>query len=357
MGFVVKKPGMCTTVQDRGRIGYQGSGFSTSGVMDLRAMRIANILVDNDLDSAVLEFALVGPSLRFTTNTFIALTGGDFSPQLDGKPVKMYCALPVSRGMVLSFGAPVWGTYGYIAIAGGMRIDDVMGSVSTNLRCSIGGWKGRKLAHGDFIPFRKRDVDYLPMLESHAVPVERRDPGQTHLRVVLGPQVDCFTQEGIRTFLEEPFTVTPEFDRMGCRLEGPVVETVNGSDIISDGIALGAVQIPSHGRPIIMLVDRQTTGGYAKIGTVATVDIPKLVQSSVGDVVRFDRIDVHEAQRLYCRQAEELRAMSIMVHRPCEESISPRRAARRLTPILENQAKVAQRDIIWIKDRERMNER
>jgi len=344
---------MCTTVQDGGRIGYQGSGFSTSGVMDHRAFHIANLLVDNALDTAVLEFALVGPTLRFTTNSFIALTGGNFSPTLDGVPVETYRALPVHRGSVLSFGAPRGGTYGYIAIAGGLRIEPVMGSVSTNLKCSIGGWKGRKLAHGDFIPFRNRNVDYLPRLESHALAPERYGGDGTVLRVIPGPQDDLFSVAGIRTFYGETFTVTPEFDRMGCRLDGPEVETVHGSDIISDGIPFGAVQIPSHGRPIIMLVDRQTTGGYVKIGTIASVDLPKLVQSGVGDRIRFERIDVREAQRLYRSEIEELRGISISVHRPCVESISPRRAARRLTPMLERQAVVAQRDIIWIKDGER----
>lgn len=289
MGFVVKKPGVCTTVQDLGRIGYQGSGFSPSGVMDHRAALIANLLVENKPGDPVLEFAVAGPTLRFTTNAIIAITGGRFQPLLGGKAAPMNKALVVHRGSVLSFGAPEAGTYGYIAIAGGgMRVPKVMGSYSTNLKCQVGGWRGRKLIPGDYLPFVTKTVEFLPNLGSHVVDSQEMERfygfGQdvVALRVVPGPQDGMFTEAGKATFYGSEFTLTQAFDRMGYRLDGPMVETLNGSDIISDGIAFGAVQVPSHGHPIIMLADRQTTGGYAKIGTVASVDIPKLVQRRLG---------------------------------------------------------------------------
>lgn len=157
---------------------------------------------------------------------------------------------------------------------------------STNLKCGIGGWKGRALITGDYLPFCTRNIDFIPNLGSHTVDRDDAfygfDDPEITLRVVPGPQEDMFTQDGVDTFYGQPYTTTSRCDRMGFRLDGPEIETVNGSDIISDGIALGAVQIPADGRPIIMLSDRQTTGGYAKIGTVCSVDLPKLVQCTPG---------------------------------------------------------------------------
>lgn len=348
MGIVVRKPGMCTTVQDLGRFGYQGSGFTPSGVMDRRAYRIANILVGNPEDSCVLEFALVGPELRFTTNTFIALTGADCSATLNGKPAPRYRVLAVPRGSVLSFGEPRNGVYGYIAIASQLRIEEVMGSRSTNMKSGIGGYNGRKLAHGDYISFMRKNVDYLPYLASRQLDPEDYGGDGTRLRVVPGPQEDMFSDEGIRSFYGNEFVLTAQCDRMGYRLDGPEVGTVAGSDIISDGIAFGAVQIPSHGRPIIMLADRQTTGGYAKIATVASVDIPKLVQCRPGDAVMFERISLDQAQDLYNETVREYGKIAKRVTRPSVETISPRKAARRLTPILLAQAEKAEDETLWI---------
>ena len=355
MGVTAIKPGICTTVQDRGRIGYLGSGFSPSGVMDARAFRIANLLVDNPPDAPVLEFCLAGPTLRFTTNTFVAITGGNFQPKLDGKPVPMYMAVLVRRGSVLSFSAPKTGMYGYLAIAGGsIDVPEVMGSRSTNLKCGIGGWKGRALTCGDYLPFVTRNIDFLPNMGSHAVDYDDDfygfDEESITLRVVPGPQEDMFTKQGIETFYGQPYTTTSRCDRMGFRLDGPEVDTYDGSDIISDGIAYGAVQIPADGRPIIMLSDRQTTGGYAKIGTVCSVDVPKLVQCTPGRTIRFQPITVQEAQDLYREESRHMKALAKMVKRPCYGGISPRRTARRLTPILEAQAKAtaASNQTLWI---------
>ena len=352
MGVTVNKPGICTTVQDLGRRGYLGSGFSPSGVMDKRAARIANLLVDNGENAPVLEFCLAGPTLRFTTNTCIALTGGNFSPTVDGAAIPMYAAIMVHRGSVLEFGAPKTGVYGYLAIAGGsIAVPKVMGSASTNLKCGIGGWEGRALSAGDYLPFVTKNVDFLDNLGSHALKDDSFygfSSDEIVLRVVPGPQEGMFTEQGVNTFFKETYTTTAKCDRMGFRLDGPEIETVNGSDIISDGIALGAVQIPNHGRPIIMLADRQTTGGYAKIGTVASVDIPKLVQCKPGRAIRFEEISVQEAQAACRKEAQEMRSLAKVVKRPCYGGVSPRRTARRLTPILEAQAKKSAGNKLWI---------
>ncbi|MEG0375913.1 MAG: biotin-dependent carboxyltransferase family protein, partial [Raoultibacter sp.] len=339
MGLVVKKPGVLTTIQDSGRFGYIGSGFAPSGVMDYRAFVIGNLLVENPPNTCAIEFALAGPTLRFSTNTFIAITGGDFTPTIDGKPVPMYTALMVKRGSILHFGAARTGNYGYLAIAGGsMRIPEVMGSRSTNLKAGIGGWKGRSLILGDYLPFVTKNLDFLPNLGSHRIEYDATygfTDEETYLRVIPGPQDDMFTEQGVETFYGQAFETTAKCDRMGYRLDGPEIETEHGSDIISDGIALGAVQVPSHGRPIIMLADRQTTGGYAKIGTIASVDIPKLVQCKPGSKIRFVPITVQEAQALYRKEEKYFKGLAKIVRRPCAGGISPRRTARRLTPILE----------------------
>ena len=360
MGVTVIKPGVCTTVQDRGRYGYMGSGFSPSGVMDRRAFRIANLLVDNDDNAPVLEFCLAGPTLRFTTNTFIAITGADFNPTLNGKPIPMYMAVLVKRGSVLSFTAPRKGVYGYLAIAGNsLAVPEVMGSRSTNLKCAIGGWKGGKLTTGDYLPFATKNVVFLPNLASHMIDYDsdfyQWDADEITLRVVPGPQDDMFTEEGQHTFYSETYHTTPQCDRMGFRLDGPAIDTVDGSDIISDGIAFGAVQVPNHGRPIIMLADRQTTGGYAKIGTVATADIPKLVQCAPGRAIRFERVSVQEAQDLYRAEARKVKALRALVSRPSAGGISPRRTARRLLPVLERQSRKSEGQTLWIEMSERMD--
>ncbi len=360
MGVTVIKPGVCTTVQDRGRYGYMGSGFSPSGVMDRRAFRIANLLVDNDDNAPVLEFCLAGPTLRFTTNTFIAITGADFNPTLNGKPIPMYMAVLVKRGSVLSFTAPRKGVYGYLAIAGNsLAVPEVMGSRSTNLKCAIGGWKGGKLTTGDYLPFATKNVEFLPNLASHMIDYDsdfyQWDADEITLRVVPGPQDDMFTEEGRHTFYSETYHTTPQCDRMGFRLDGPAINTVDGSDIISDGIAFGAVQVPNHGRPIIMLADRQTTGGYAKIGTVATADIPKLVQCAPGRAIRFERVSVQEAQDLYRAEARKVKALRALVSRPSAGGISPRRTARRLLPVLERQSRKSEGQTLWIEMSERMD--
>ena len=321
--------------------------------MDHRAFAIANLLVENDPGAPVLEFALAGPTVRFTTNTCFAITGGDFRADAGRRTrahvrgrhgaARLHPALQASRT----------GCYGYLAIAGNsVRVPEVMGSRSTNLKCEFGGWKGRTLIVGDYLPFSTKSVDFLPNLGSHRIDGDNEfygfDRDEITVRVVPGPQQDMFTDKGLATFYGQAYTTTTKCDRMGYRLDGPEIETKHGSDIISDGVAFGAVQVPSHGRPIIMLADRQTTGGYAKIGTIASVDIPKLVQRPPGGKIRFESIGVQEAQALLREEAHLFEMLALKVRRPSADGISPRRTARRLTPILEEQARKSQADMLWI---------
>lgn len=326
---------MLTTVQDLGRTGYQSQGFGVSGVMDVRSFKIANLLLDNPENEAVLEFTLMGPTLEFTSETIIAVTGGDFQPHVNGKPVKMYTAIYMHRGDILTFSGARTGSRGYIAFSSYLDIPVVMGSRSTNIKCSIGGYKGRRLMDGDYVGFRIKRR-YLTYYLSRTLDLDEFDQNEVTLHVIMGPQDDHFTADGRKAFLNSEYTVTSEFDRMGCRLEGPFIAYKNTSDIISDGIAFGAVQVPSHGKPIILLSDRQTTGGYAKIATVISVDIPKLVQRKTDHKIRFQAVTVEEAQRLLQDEIRELDGFRKQIAQPCKEVLDCRLVAKRISKLFQD---------------------
>lgn len=315
MSITILNPGLLTTVQDFGRIGYQQFGVPVSGVVDPRAMSIANILVDNPEDEAVLECTMLGPQTCFNAPNAIAITGGDLGPTIDNQPIPNYAAIRVEAGQVLRFAGLRSGCRAYIAFAGGLDIAPVMGSRSTYMKAKIGGVEGRKLQKDDVIKFRKPNPDLRGLNIRHISP-EFVPRLEYKLRVVLGPQDDMFTEHGIETFLSESYVVTPEFDRMGCRLDGEIIEHKGESgDIISDGIAFGAIQVPTAGKPIIMLSDRQTTGGYTKIANVISADFRILAQLKAGDRVRFAQVSVAAAQDALLTQRAALKTLRTAVSR------------------------------------------
>ena len=289
-------PGVLTTVQDLGRFGYQKSGMTCSGVMDTAAYRKANYLVGNKEDAAVLELTLYGGSFLFEEDIIIALTGAGMEARIDQQPVPMNHAVLIPAGKVLNLGMVKSGCRTYLAAAGGIDVPKVMGSYSTNLKCKIGGYHGRALQAGDEVPV---GVSRVALEEVKDRKVNVPDyPQEVMIRVVPGPQEDYFTEQGIQRFYAESYEVTESCDRMGYRLEGPEVESKEGTDIVSDGIVFGSIQIPSSGKPIILMADHQTTGGYAKIGTVCQVDLPKIAQCRPGDHIRFQKISVEKAQEI-----------------------------------------------------------
>jgi biotin-dependent carboxylase-like uncharacterized protein len=262
----------------------------------------------------------------------VAITGGDFTPTLNGSPVPMYEAVYVNRGDILKFGSARTGSRGYIAFSSYLDVPVVMGSRCTNLKSQIGGFKGRKLRDEDYIGFRIKRR-YLPYFLSRKLKPDDFSAEQETLRVIMGPQDDRFSKQGIDTFLSQEFLVTSDFDRMGCRLEGPFIAQKEQKDMISDGIAYGSVQVPSHGKPIILLSDRQTTGGYPKIATVASVDIPKLVQRKTDHRIRFTAISVQQAQQLYLNEEKEYERMRSEIHVPCKEVLDCRLVAKRISKL------------------------
>jgi biotin-dependent carboxylase-like uncharacterized protein len=300
----ILQPGI-TLIEDSGRFGYQAFGMATAGACDPYAYRLGNVLVGNRGGEASLEFTLMGPTIEFEEVVTFALTGGDFTPTLNDLPVPLWHSCKAVPGDTLALGGVVSGRIGYLAVAGGIDVPVVMGSRSTYLRGRIGGLDGRALRKGDILPVgtggagtpgRQLDDAYMPLY-----------PTEITATVVLGPQDDWFTEHGIAAFLGNAYEVTNSSDRMGYRLQGETIQHVKGTDIISDGIPLGAVQVTGDDQPIIMLADHQTTGGYTKIATVVTPDITKVAQASLGSLIRFKAVSVREANEEYRRYEERMR--------------------------------------------------
>ena len=313
MGFTAENPGVLTTIQDEGRYGYEQFGMSPAGPMDQNAFRTANLLVGNPMGESALEATVLGPTLRFDADNVVAVTGADMGPALNGQPGPMYQAVAVKAGDQLKLGAAKTGCRAYIAFAGGLDVPQVMGSRATALQNQVGGYQGRKLAKGDRIGFRAPNPR-LPLPRTAPVPAPAGK--EAVIRVILGPQDDMFTKEGIDTFLSQPYTVSKDFDRMGCRLEGAVIAHKQDGNIISDGMATGAIQVPTSGQPIIMLAERQTVGGYTKIATVISADLPLVGQRKTGDVIRFQAVSVEEAHRLWRESAQALEALKARLDQP-----------------------------------------
>ena len=298
-GFEVLRPGLLSTVQDRGRAGYQRFGVPVSGAVDQIALRVGNVLVGNPQNAAVLEITLHGPKLFVLADMVLALTGGEATATLDGVVVPWYESYLARCGQVLDIQGVARGLRTYLSVAGGIDVPVVLRSRSTCLVAKFGGVHGRALHEGDVLPIGQ-PTRPLGRLSGWTAPAvwHGRHASPVTLRVVWGPQEDAFTEEGRRIFVGSTYEVTPHTDRMGCRLHGPVIAHRDSADIISDWIPLGGIQVPGDGRPIVLLVDRQTTGGYAKIATVIGPDIPALGQCRPGDAVRFCAVPLIEAQRV-----------------------------------------------------------
>ncbi|MCD8015815.1 MAG: biotin-dependent carboxyltransferase family protein [Lachnospiraceae bacterium] len=296
MAIYVINPGALTTVQDLGRTGYQALGMPCSGVMDRTAWENANDLVGNQNGEAALELTLFGGIYQMKADAILAITGADMAPALDGARCPMNRPFLAKKGQTLMLGCASSGCRAYLAAAGGIDVPEVLGSRSTNLKCSIGGYKGRALSAGDLLPIGHSPVSFADISDRAAAALPY--PDDITVRVIGGPQEDAFTEQGLETFYSRCFTVSQESDRMGCRLTGTPIESQSGTDIVSDAIVFGSIQITPAGQPIILLADRQTTGGYAKIATVCTADLWKLAQARPGNTIHFQKISVEEAQRL-----------------------------------------------------------
>jgi biotin-dependent carboxylase-like uncharacterized protein len=313
MKLSIEKPGLLTTVQDLGRRGYQMQGVPVAGAMDGAALRLGNILLGNErdpagLEPAGLEITVVGPTIKVPEGSgCFVVTGAESGVAKNGVSLPCWTVHRLDAGDTVVFSAPKGGgSRSYFCVSGGIDVPLVMGSRSTYTRGRFGGHDGRALKAGDILVTGTPDPLWADCEGLSCPPRLRpaRDP-DAPLRAIPGPQDDLFTEEGLAAFYSSEYVITNSADRMGFRLEGPLIAHKNGADIISDAICLGSVQVPGHGQPIVMLADRQTTGGYTKIATVCAVDVENLAQRLPGGKARFEKITVETAVDLL-RQEEAL---------------------------------------------------
>lgn len=305
MSVKVIHPGLLTTVQDLGRFGSQRFGVIVSGAMDSYSLRIANVLVGNEQDEGVLEITLMGTTLEFQQDRLIAITGGDLNVTIDGKPAPMWRPIVVTKGSILKFNYAVQGCRAYMAFAGGIDVPKVMGSKSTYIRAGIGGFQGRALQKGDVFSCGEMKEGSWSLTREMENPMTwavnyqlllNLEQTQT-LRVLKGTEFGRFDEKSQQTIFNVSYTLTTKSDRMGSRLEGPMLALGEKFELLSEGVTYGTIQIPPNGQPIILMADRQTTGGYPKIGQVITADLPSLAQLRPGATIRFKEVTLEEAEK------------------------------------------------------------
>ncbi|WP_054637738.1 biotin-dependent carboxyltransferase family protein [Thalassobacillus sp. C254] len=322
MSINILQPGLLTTVQDLGRHGYQRKGIIVSGGMDPYSLRLANMLVGNREDEAVLEMTLKGPVLEFQNDAVIAIVGGDFTPSIEGIPLPLGKPVLVKKNNVVKMGSCSEGCRAYVAFAGGINVPEVMNSKSTYLRAEIGGFHGRPLQAEDILKAGKtnekngRVFSYLSSGQSDRfntttwsinrksfLPLKEKGP----IRVIKGTHFHLFTNNAKRKFFQKEFKINPQSDRMGYRLRGPLLQKDENKDILSEAVALGTVQVASDGNPVILMADRQTTGGYPRIAQVIQTDIPRLAQLKPGDSLHFEEVTIQEAEELLFKKEQDMK--------------------------------------------------
>lgn len=290
------RAGIHTTVQDEGRSGYRSLGVSQSGALDLPALKMANMLVANDEGAAALEITLGQFVATFTQSAWIALTGTGCDAELDGKRLWTGWRYPVKAGQQLKLKTPKRGMRSYLAISGGIKVPEVLGSYSTDLKAHFGGFEGRPLKDGDVLSIGK--ASRLPRQSSG---VKQLLFGN-RIRALPGPEYQEFIQESRDTFWKTPWHISPQSNRMGYRLLGTALQRSTTRDMLSHGLLPGVVQVPGNGQPIVLLADAQTTGGYPRIACVIEADLYNLAQIRLGEPVHFIKCTLEEAQHAKLEQ-------------------------------------------------------
>lgn len=292
--ITVIRPGDFTTIQDEGRWGYQAYGMPVAGAMDQYAFRLANFLIGNKANAAVIEMTGVGAVLKFDEAQLVAICGADMQGMVNDIPIANWSSFVVPKRGELKFSAAQSGYRTYLAVRGGFEVPLILGSRSTYTRANIGGHEGRTLRQGDVL--------YVGQDISQAAKPQKLQPqyipeyvDNIKLRVMLGPQDNMFSEETINAFFKSSYTVTDQSDRTGYKLKGSKIKTLGKTDIVSDAVCLGAIQIPAYGRPLIVTADHQPTRGFAKIGCVIWADLDKLAQARPDDTIGFTHVSEQEA--------------------------------------------------------------
>lgn len=329
MNCRVLHPGMLATVQDCGRRGHQQEGIPVAGPMDELSLRVANLLVGNDEGVAALELTLVGPTVRFDEYALIALTGADLGMSAEGTTLPLWRPICVPPGVTVSATSAVRGCRGYMAVAGGFDVPIVLGSRSTYVRAALGGVDGHALRRGDELRIgraselsRRIGAEVQASRGANRIAIAKwgASPALTPfysssavIRVIEGEHAHLLTPESRDRFWNSEFRVAPQSDRMGYRLEGAPLELSTPTELLSEAVIFGTVQLPPGGNPIVLMADRQTTGGYPRIGEVATVDLPLMAQLKPGDRLRFRPVSLDEAQRLYLAREDNIRQARVAI--------------------------------------------
>jgi len=309
--ILVRAPGLLTTVQDLGRPGFGPIGVSPSGAADPISLRVGNRLVGNKEGAAGLEMMLLGGTFVFPQGAIVALTGSDFGAMLDDVNVALGTAVQVRPGQTLRFGPTTSGARCYLCVQGGIAVKSFLGSASTHILSGLGGFEGRPLRKDDVLHigragkrFRSRKIA-RQALENFS----RRKV----LRVTPGPEADWFSESSLRAFYAGTHRVGEQSNRMGLRLEGPGISQRGASDMITEGVPLGAIQVPNGGSPIILFVEQQTTGGYPKIANVISADLHRIGQLRPRDEVRFEQLTFDQARALLIEQEKLLSSRELIV--------------------------------------------
>ena len=295
MSILITKPGILTTIQDLGRPGAQRFGLNPGGVMDRATVRFLNILLGNDETAAVLEMHFPACAIEFEVDALIAVGGADFSPHVEGRPVPNGTTVFIPKGGSLTFAKPITGQRAYLAVREGLHVQEWRGSRSTNFVASVGGLDGRKLAAGDRIECSASvDTKHLSLGTS----LQPRHDGPVVIRVVAGNEHEFLTALSERDLLNEIFTLTSDCDRMGYRLEGKRLHLLHPREMVSSAVTFGTVQLLPDGQQVVLMADHQTAGGYPRIASVVSADLPLLAQCGPGDRLRFEMVSIKEAEQL-----------------------------------------------------------
>ncbi|MFN2477237.1 MAG: biotin-dependent carboxyltransferase family protein [Chthoniobacterales bacterium] len=308
MNVAVTRAGFQTTVQDLGRAGYRASGVSPGGALDPIALRVANLLVGNDETAAGFEATLGTLRLRFDDDRLVAWCGGAFEVEIAGAKLRAGRQAFIRRGDELRAAASANGARAWFTISGGIDVPAVLGSRSTDVRSGFGGLDGRSLRDGDLLPLAAAKSLARPAIVGWSAPEQWANTTRRHpyLRIVRGADASRFAEATLRLLVDEPFTVTQEADRMGVRLDGRKIDRADDEELLSEPVTPGTIQVPPDGKPIVLLGDCQTIGGYPKIAHVITVDMPAAAQLRAGDIVHFAEVSLADARRLYAERERDL---------------------------------------------------
>ena len=314
MSIVVIKEGMLSTIQDLGRIGYRQFGINPGGVMDRTSTRAVNYLLGNEPNAAVIELHFPAGSFEFQENCNFAISGADFAGRLDGVAIQNLTVTKASPGSLLIFERRVAGNRAYLAVEGGFASERWLGSASTNIRAALGGHHGRRLRTGDRIEFVSCDDRSSTIGAAIGPSLRYAYASRAILRVVAGPEFDVLTALSEQKLFESTFEITRQSDRMGFRLLGEPLFRIDESEMLSSGVAFGTIQLLPDGQMIVLMADHQTTGGYPRIMTVASIDLPHLAQMGAGHDVSFKLITLDEAEHEYCQLERSFAFLRYGVH-------------------------------------------